>query len=203
VHNTYPEASGCTYEPILVLPWSDSEEMETLDGSVSTSGPDESRSNVLPPAASSQSNHNEDEDDFQDLPLGDPDVRFSMIPLQTPTPTTPHVEYHPEESSVVSELSARFSTSSIIGQKSPRSSRRITTSFSNGVDGANHGPVPFMLARLEQQRELLESDPKAHRASLDGHGRLKDDFHKFQMQQEAVVEDEQIDWGMSCVSWFR
>ena len=179
--------------------------MEMVDSSVYAPVADGSHSSASPPppAVSSQSDDGDNDDDFQDLPLEDGDdigdVRFSMIPLQTPTPTTPHAPHHPEESPVISELSRRFSTSSIIGQKSPRSSRRMTISYSNGVDGTTTGSVPFMLARLEQQRELLESDPKAHRASLDGHGRLKDDFYKLQMQQEAVMDDAEIDWGESRV----
>lgn len=69
--------------------------------------------------------------------------------------------------------------------------------------------VPFMLARLDIQKEQLESDPKAQRISVDGQSRLREDFQRLQEGQIQVkvvngdVEEPpeppvtgSIDWGM-------
>ena len=146
-----------------------------------------------------------DDEEYQELALDD-DIRFSTVSLQTPTTSNPA---HPSGSTAgpkPSESSKRLTNSSVLGQKSPRSSLLDDDALQispltkgteeNGVDRAS---VPFLIARLEQQKERIESDARAQRASIDGHLRLKEDFQKLQEREQQQARDDlevEIDWGL-------
>ncbi|KAF8313102.1 RabGAP/TBC [Clavulina sp. PMI_390] len=140
-----------------------------------------------------------DEDDFQDVA----DDRFSTVPLQTPTTSTT-VESHLDvtNKSVSSGESPRprgSSVSSVTGQKSPNGSprplsptsthRTTLPASSDGTPGDPTSGLPYMMAR---QKERLDSDPHAQRASIDGSAKLKAGFEK--IHQEAKPSANEIDW---------
>lgn len=145
-------------------------------------------------------NDDSEDGEFEDLT----DDRFSMIPLQTPS-ASPHVRRFGEadKADSVQALSRlrNSSASSLAGQKSPRESlqqhsppsTRLTTPASSPYEPSvlsSSTAMPIMMAR---QKERLDSDPNAHRASVDGHARLKEGFEKIQHDSRAVEVD--IDWG--------
>jgi len=132
------------------------------------------------------------------------DDRFSMIPLQTPS-ASPRVarfrETNKTENAQALSRLRNSSVSSLTGQKSPReslqeispSSTHITTPAQSPYDSSrasSSAAMPIMMAR---QKERLDSDPNAHRASVDGHARLKEGFEKIQHDSRATEAD--IDWG--------
>lgn len=141
-----------------------------------------------------------DDGDFQDVA----DDRFSMIPLQTPTAAaTKTLQFEETNKTDSADTSPRLrgsSVSSVTGQKSPNGSLRArspTSTHRTSLPPSSGGPsrdstsrMPFMLAR---QKERLDSDPHAHRASIDGHARLKEGFDK--IQQVTQTTESEIDWG--------
>lgn len=141
-----------------------------------------------------------DDDNFQDVA----DDRFSMIPLQTPTAAaTKTLQFEETNKTDSADTSPRLrgsSVSSVTGQKSPNGSLRArspTSTHRTSLPPSSDGPsrdsmsrMPYMLAR---QKERLDSDPHAHRASIDGHAKLKEGFDK--LQQGTQATENEIDWG--------
>lgn len=144
--------------------------------------------------------HNDDFEDgeFQDVA----DDRFSMIPLQTPSasPRVPHFRETGESVQTLSRL-RNSSVSSLTGQKSPReslqplspSSTHQTTPAPSPYDSSRASSFAAMPIMMARQKERLDSDPNAHRASVDGHARLKVGFEK--IQQDSRRGEADIDWG--------
>ena len=63
------------------------------------------------------------------------------------------------------------------------------------------GNTPFILARIESQREQDEADSNAQRASIDGQQKLQEEFAKMQKVKEEKASEVEaasgaIDWGM-------
>ena len=65
------------------------------------------------------------------------------------------------------------------------------------------GNTPFILARLENQREQDDLDPNTHRGSMDGQHRLQEEFVRMQneiKEEENHVGNNAIDWGV-CLTF--
>lgn len=169
---------------------------------------EERASSPLPiPSPSIDENHVVDasqDDKSEDGEFEVVDDRFSMIPLQTPS-ASPRVarfrETNKTENAQALSRLRNSSVSSLTGQKSPReslqeispSSTHVTTPAQSPYDSSrtsSSAAMPIMMAR---QKERLDSDPNAHRASVDGHARLKEGFEKIQHDSRATEAD--IDWG--------
>ena len=161
---------------------------------------------IPPPLPTSFSHGEANDDEYQELALDD-DVRFSTVSLQTPTTSRPAHLSDPIGDTGPSGSSKRLTNSSVVGQKSPRSSLPdddpLQMNFPDkGTEEneADRSSVPFLIARLEQQKERIETDPRAQRASIDGHLRLKEDFQKLQEREQQQLRDDpeaEIDWGLS------
>ncbi|KAF8332648.1 RabGAP/TBC [Cantharellus anzutake] len=89
----------------------------------------------------------------------------------------------------------------MIGQKSPRSSildeEPSRTQLPANREEPGRSSVPFLIARLDQQKERLGLDTRAQRASIDGYLRLKEDFQKLQEREQQLPRDDpeaEIDW---------
>lgn len=73
-------------------------------------------------------------------------------------------------------------------------------SGSNSSDKSIVGTTPFILARLESQKEQDESSPKTARGSVDGNQKLQEEFNR--MHNEIKEEKDEshhnasIDWSM-------
>jgi hypothetical protein len=123
------------------------------------------------------------------------DPRFSTVPLYTPSvkekPLTPSGPPSP------SSLAARRRTSSVIGSPTQtthvalKQSRRKTI-----ASGSSVGNLPLLLARLEQKSAKEDADPALKRASVDGTGKLIDDFKRMAVEQNGQGEEAGgIDWA--------
>ncbi|CAE6510511.1 unnamed protein product [Rhizoctonia solani] len=134
------------------------------------------------------------EDEFQELSLDDtdaPDPRFSTVPLYTPSVKSQPLDT-PEQSNPGSPAGRRR-TSSVVSPipaiAALKQSRRKTI-----ASGSSAGNLPLLLARLEQKSAKEEADPALKRASVDGTGKLVDDFKKIQNDSDGDVEGG-VDWG--------
>lgn len=156
------------------------------------------------PAINAPDVDDSDDGDFHDVA----DDRFSMVPLQTPTATPQLPQFGETVKTDSADASPRLrgsSVSSMAGQKSPRGSLRAlspTSTHRTTLPPSSDGPLresssgmPYLLAR---QKERLDSDPHAHRASIDGHAKLKEGFDK--LQQVAQTTETEIDWGTFSLS---
>jgi hypothetical protein len=94
-------------------------------------------------------------------------------------------------------LSMTLSDSSTLAKSLHKKS--ASTSSDLSVTGHN---TPFILARLESQKEHDESVPKLHRTSVDGQQKLQEEFARMQHDIKEEEEDSNmvntasIDWGM-------
>lgn len=148
-------------------------------------------------AESGSPDDDQSDGDFHDV-VDDSDARFSLIPLQTPT--KPRANPLEDTSSGSSDASMNHkrtpsNSSSMLGQKSPRvsgspSTRRTTLPPDDHGTGKHESSMSFMLAR---QKERLDADPKAHRASLQGNAILRQEFDKLQSETKHV--EPEVDWG--------
>jgi hypothetical protein len=152
----------------------------------------------LDAARSSEEAGDSDSGEFHDA-AGE-DTRFSLIPLQTPT--TPRAPQFNDSDSGSSDASTRqkhaSSSSSVIGQKSPRGSGSFQTHRTTLPDETrdrNQHPssTSSMSYFLTRQKERLDSDPSAHRASIHGNAILKQGFDK--LQQKTQYSEPEVDWG--------
>ncbi|KAG8764157.1 GTPase-activating protein [Ceratobasidium sp. 423] len=134
------------------------------------------------------------EDEFQELSLDDtdaPNPRFSTVPLYTPSVKSQPLDT-PEQSKP-SSPAGRRRTSSVVSPipaiAALKQSRRKTI-----ASGSSAGNLPLLLARLEQKSAKEEADPALKRASVDGAGKLVDDFKKIQHDSDGDAGGA-VDWG--------
>ncbi|KAJ1304809.1 hypothetical protein OPQ81_005944 [Rhizoctonia solani] len=134
------------------------------------------------------------EDEFHELSLDDNDVpnpRFSTVPLYTPSVKSQPLDT-PEQSKPGSPTGRRRTssvTSPIPAIRALKQSRRTTI-----ASGSSAGNLPLLLARLEQKSLKEEADPALKRASIDGTGKLVDEFKQMQKDPDGDVEGA-VDWG--------
>ncbi|CAE6470663.1 unnamed protein product [Rhizoctonia solani] len=134
------------------------------------------------------------EDEFHELSLDDtdaPNPRFSTVPLYTPSIKSQPLE-SPEASKPGSPTSRRR-TSSVVSPvpavTALKQARRKTF-----ASGSSVGNLPLLLARLEQKSIKEEADPSLRRASVEGAGKLADEFKKAHDDLEGDPEGA-VDWG--------
>jgi hypothetical protein len=153
------------------------------------------------------------ESELRDVGLDD-ESDFSMVPLSARQSTasigsntsikSTATQVGKENRRRTTALSMSPSESSTLAKSLHKKSE--STSSDKSVTGNN---TPFILARLESQKEQEEHDLKQHRASVDGQQKLQEEFVR--MQNDIKEEDEEnnvaskgIDWGMnhSIISCF-
>ncbi|KAL5631239.1 hypothetical protein ACGC1H_006925 [Rhizoctonia solani] len=134
------------------------------------------------------------EDEFHELSLDDTDAtnpRFSTVPLYTPSIKSQPLE-SPEASKPGSPTGRRRTssvTSPIPAVTALKQARRKTF-----ASGSSVGNLPLLLARLEQKSIKEEADPSLKRASVEGAGKLADEFKKAHDDLEGDAEGA-VDWG--------
>ncbi|CAE7187147.1 unnamed protein product [Rhizoctonia solani] len=134
------------------------------------------------------------EDEFHELSLDDtdaPDPRFSTVPLYTPSVKSQPLE-SPEQSKPGSPTGRRRTssvTSPVPAVTALKQARRKTF-----ASGSSVGNLPLLLARLEQKSIKEEADPALKRASVEGAGKLADEFKKVHDDVEGDAEGK-VDWG--------
>lgn len=144
----------------------------------------------------------DEESDGKEVVLDD--SHFSTVPLSA----------RQSKASIASNASV-ISTATQVGRESGRKAtvsltasdsstmalhRRSLSASSDRSESVN-GNTPFILARLESQKEQEELGSKGHRVSVDGQQKLQEEFVR--MQQDIKEEEEEsaataaaIDWGM-------
>lgn len=135
--------------------------------------------------------------------LGD-ESDFSMVPLSA----------HQSATSIASDSSSKSTSTQVGNIKEDRRRATISSAPSESLFSAQQtlhkkspsgssvqglaGNTPFILARLESQREYDEADPKAHRGSVDGQHRLQEEFvrmHNEIKEEDHFASNNSIDWG--------
>jgi hypothetical protein len=133
----------------------------------------------------------DDESDFSMVPLS---ARQSAASIDSNTSIKSTATHNGKENR------RRTTIQSMNPSESSKSLHETSTSTSSdrSVTGNN---TPFILARLESQKEQEEYSLQSHRASVDGQQKLQEEFVR--IQNEIKEEDEEtnitntgIDWGM-------
>lgn len=186
-----------------------SNHIEVPDGSPLAGGPLDS---LLSPRRSTfdhnaPSSESVAESELRDVGLGD-DSDFSMVPLSARQSTA----------SIGSNISIK-STATQVGKEKRRRTTVLSITPSDSSTLANYlhknsastasdksvigNNTPFILARLESQKEQEEHSPIPHRASVDGQQKLQEEFVRMHNEIKEEEEEEErntantgIDWGM-------
>jgi len=135
----------------------------------------------------------------------DDESDFSMVPLSARQSTTSIGSNTSVKSTAtkVGKENRRRTTVLSLNPSDPsalaKSLHKKSASASSDMSIATN--TPFILARLESQKEQDEYGPKTHRASVDGQQKLQAEFVR--MQSDIKEEDNEnnstnanIDWGM-------
>lgn len=186
-----------------------------LDSLLSPKGP-----TFEPPKEASRESVAGSDSELNEVRLDD-DSEFSSVPLSARESTASvgskgsHTSFkstathvgnekevgHEKENGIEKEERRQTSTSLVPSDSStlakPASSHK--KSASNSSIKSFVGNTPFILARIESQREQDESDSKVQRASIDGQQKLQEEFAKMQKVKEEEASEAvagAIDWGV-------
>lgn len=110
--------------------------------------------------------------------------------------TTTHVGIEKEEHRNTSTSLVPSDTSTLVKLASSHKK-----SASNSSTRSFVGNTPFILARIESQREQDEADLKAQRASIDGQQKLQEEFAKMQKVKEEEEKASEVEAGSGTIDW--
>jgi ecotropic viral integration site 5 protein len=140
----------------------------------------------------------------------DDESDFSMVPLSARQSTASigsNVSIESIATQVGKEKKRRTTVLSMTRSESSTLARSLhkksaSASSDQSVTGNNS---PFILARLESQKEQEEYGLQPHRASVDGQHQLQEEFVRMQNEIQEVDEESNIantgiDWGVSIVN---
>jgi hypothetical protein len=160
---------------------------------------------VLTPEAVRESEPRED--------VLDDESDFSMVPLSA-RQSTASIGSNTSVKSIATQVGKGNRRRTTVLSMTPSESSTLARSLhkksasassDQSVTGNNS---PFILARLESQKEQEEYGPQAHRASVDGQHKLHEEFVRMQNEiqdddDESNIANTGIDWGVCRSLIFR
>lgn len=131
--------------------------------------------------------------EFNDVVLDD-EEQFSAVPLSarpniTKSMSSSQIVENDEQRNTVSNGPPDFTYTV------ERNTHKKSASNSTIRSARN---LPFILARLDIQKVQDETDPKAHRSSMDGQQKIHEEFVRLQKERQEAEENAinaAIDWG--------
>lgn len=144
------------------------------------------------------------ESELNEIPLDD-DTRFSTVPLSGRQSTSSNFSRVSRSSRLddsrrnTVSMGRPGSSTSVAAKIFHKKSSSSTTARDSAAN------LPFLLQRLDIQKAQDDSNPSAHRSSLEVQQRLQEELSRLQNghQQESSdsVLNGQVDWGV-CVRWW-
>lgn len=197
-------------ETILAQPTTDTQSPSSESSPVSGTSPLDSLLSPHDPSFSANTIQRESVAESEFSGLGD-ESDFSTVPLSARQST----------SSIASDTSIKSTSTQVGNVKEDRRRATISVAPSESLIPAQKilhkkspsgssvkslaGNTPFILARLESQREYDGSDSTAHRGSVDGQHKLQEEFVRMQneiKEEESHAGNNAIDWG-TCLAFIQ
>jgi len=130
---------------------------------------------------------------------------FSMVPLSARQSTT-SIGSNTSIKSIATQVGKENKRMTTVLSMTPSESSTLTRSLHTKSASASSDQsltgnnTPFILARLESQKEQDEYGPKSHRASVDGQHKLQEEFVRVhngikEEDEESNIANTRIDWG--------